>query len=82
MQEILKLSVDFLNFRFRKEAGLSGTITAWHTGAMNLEGEMFSVKHLGSGEGMCYLGPGTYFSNNERLARGYEKYRNREKLDI
>lgn len=75
MQEILKLSIDFANSRFRKEAGLNGTITAWHTGAMNLEGETFSVKHLGSGEGLAYLGPGTYFSNNEKLARGYEKYR-------
>jgi hypothetical protein len=75
MQEILKLSVDFFNCRFRKEAGLNGIITAYHTGAMNLEGETFSVKHLGSGEGMCYLGPGTYFSTNEKTARAYEKYR-------
>lgn len=75
MQEILKLSIDFANSRFRKEAGLNGTITAYHTGAMNLEGETFSVKHLGSGEGMCYLGPGTYFSTHEVLARRYEKYR-------
>lgn len=76
MQEILKLSIDFANSRFRKEAGLNGTITAWHTGAMNLEGETFSVKHLGSGEGLAYLGPGTYFSNNEKLTRGYEDVQN------
>jgi len=75
MQEILKLSIDFANSKFRKEARLNGTITAWHTGAMNLEGETFSVKHLGSGEGMCYLGPGTYFSTHEVLAKRYEKYR-------
>lgn len=51
----------------------SGKITVYHGGS-KLRGDSFSLDNIGSGEGIGILGPGVYFTDNERLAKAYLKY--------
>lgn len=51
------------------------TLMAWHCGGKPRH-EPFSGfrRHVGTGEGMGYLGPGLYFTSDERGARSYCRY--------
>jgi len=65
--------VNLSNKYYKKCLALSGSIEAWHCGR-ELSGNSFSLDFLGSGEGMLYLGPGIYFTDNRDLALRYAKY--------
>jgi hypothetical protein len=52
---------------------ISGSITAYHCGT-DLVGGSFSLNHLGSGEGLLYLGPGIYFADDKQIALSYARY--------
>jgi len=50
----------------------SDKIIAYHGGSL-LSNNEFSLKHLGSGEGMAALGKGIYFATNKNIAKLYCK---------
>jgi hypothetical protein len=60
---------------FKISNAISGTVEAWHCGA--LANGHFSLDFLGSGEGINYLGPGIYFASNKKTALVYAKYVNK-----
>lgn len=71
MRSLLKLSSNF----YKLASALPNPTIAYHIGALDLKGGMFSLDHLKTGEGMAYLGPGTYFVTSETIAKKYIKYR-------
>jgi hypothetical protein len=59
----------------KKNAGaIPNPLIVYHVGSPKLEGDSFSSKFMGGGEGLAFLGPGTYFINVRNIAERYAKY--------